>query len=116
MDQLAAGPPLRHHYSTPIVADINGTRALLVGGTDGVYHALKVNTGEKIWSVEVSKRAILNSPLFRDNVAYITHGEENIDTTEMGMVAAVDATKGGVLAADAFKWRTRGSCRPSRRR
>src|SRR5687768_2047583 len=26
----------------------------------------------------------------------------------MGMIAAVDATKTGVLAADAFKWRTRG--------
>jgi outer membrane protein assembly factor BamB len=106
-----SSPQARHYdtnYSTPIVADIAGTRALIVGGTDGVYHALKVNTGEKIWSIEVSKRAILNSPLFRDNVAYITHGEENIDTTEMGMVAAVDATKGGVLAADAFKWRTRG--------
>ena len=106
-----SSPQARHYdtnYSTPIVADINGTRALLVGGTDGVYHALKVNTGEKIWSVEVSKRAILNSPLFRDNVAYITHGEENIDTTEMGMVAAVDATKTGVIGADGFKWRTRG--------
>jgi outer membrane protein assembly factor BamB len=106
-----SSPQARHYdtnYSTPIVADINGTRALMVGGTDGVYHALKVNTGEKIWSVEVSKRAILNSPLFRDNVVYITHGEENVDTTEMGMIAAVDATKSGVMAPDAFKWRTRG--------
>ena len=106
-----SSPQSRHYdtnYSTPIVADIVGARALIVGGTDGVYHALKLNTGEKIWSVEVSKRAILNSPLFRDNVAYITHGEENIDTTEMGMVAAVDATKTGVIAADGFKWRTRG--------
>ncbi len=106
-----SSPQSRHYdtnYSTPIVVGIDGTRALLVGGTDGVYHALKVNTGEKIWSVEVSKRAILNSPIFRDNVAYITHGEENIDTTEMGMIAAVDATKTGVLGADAFKWKTRG--------
>ncbi len=106
-----SSPQARHYdtnYSTPIVATIDGTRALIVGGTDGVYHALKVNTGEQIWSIEVSKRAILNSALFRDNVAYITHGEENIDTTEMGMIAAVDATKTGALGADAFKWRTRG--------
>ena len=106
-----SSPQARHYdtnYSTPIVVDISGARALIVGGTDGVYHALKLNTGEKIWSVEVSKRAILNSPLFRDNVAYITHGEENIDTTEMGMVAAIDATKTGVIAADGFNWRTRG--------
>ena len=106
-----SSPQNRHYdtnYSTPIVGSINGVRALMVGGTDGVYHALKLNTGEKIWSIEVSKRAILNSPLFRDNVAYITHGEENIDTTEMGMIAAVDATRTGVLTADAVKWRTRG--------
>ncbi|HYE85804.1 MAG TPA: PQQ-binding-like beta-propeller repeat protein, partial [Vicinamibacterales bacterium] len=106
-----SSPQARHYdtnYSTPIVGTIDGTRALMVGGTDGVYHALKLNTGEKIWSIEVSKRAILNSPLFRDNVAYITHGEENMDTTEMGMIAAVDATRTGVLAPDAFKWRTRG--------
>jgi len=106
-----SSPQSRHYdtnYSTPVVGTIDGTRALIVGGTDGVYHALKVNTGEKIWSIEVSKRAILNSALFKDNVAYITHGEENIDTTEMGMIAAVDAARTGVLAADAFKWRTRG--------
>jgi outer membrane protein assembly factor BamB len=106
-----SSPQSRHYdtnYSTPIVGTIDGTRALIVGGTDGVFHALKANTGEKIWSVEVSKRAILNSALLRDNIAYITHGEENMDTTEMGMIAAVDATKTGALAADAFKWRTRG--------
>jgi outer membrane protein assembly factor BamB len=106
-----ASPQARHYdtnYSTPIVAGIDGTRALIVGGTDGVYHALKVNTGEKIWSIEVSKRAILNSALFKDNVAYITHGEENMDTTEMGMIAAVDATGTGVLTKDAFKWKTLG--------
>ena len=95
-----ASPQVRHYdtnYSTPIVSTIDGTRALIVGGTDGGYHALKLNTGERMWSIDVSKRAILNSPLFRDNVAYITHGEENLDTTEMGMIAAVDATRSGVL-------------------
>lgn len=106
-----ASPQVRHYdtnYSTPIVSTIAGTRALLVGGTDGGYHALELNTGKRLWSIDVSKRAILNSPLFRDNVAYITHGEENLDTTEMGMIAAVDATRTGVLTPDAYKWRTRG--------
>lgn len=106
-----SSPQSRHYdtnYSTPIVVDLPAGRALIVGGTDGAYHALRVNTGEKIWSVEVSKRAILNSAVFRNDVAYVTHGEENIGTTEMGMVAAIDATKTGTLAADAFRWKTVG--------
>jgi outer membrane protein assembly factor BamB len=90
-----SSPQARHwdtNYSTPIIADVNGTRLLIVGGTDGVFHALQVNTGKPVWSLEVSKRAILNSVLFKDNTVYLSHGEENIDTTEMGMVAAIDAT------------------------
>lgn len=106
-----SSPQTKHYdtnYSSPIVADINGTKAIIVGGTDGAFHALKVNTGERLWSIEISKRAILNSALFRNNVAYITHGEENMDTTEMGMIAAIDATRSGTLAADAYKWKTLG--------
>jgi outer membrane protein assembly factor BamB len=106
-----SSPQARHYdtnYSTPIVAEVDGIRELIVGGTDGVFHGLKLNTGEPVWRVEVSKRAILNSALYRDGVAYITHGEENIDTTEMGMVAAVDATRTGALTAANFKWNTHG--------
>jgi outer membrane protein assembly factor BamB len=106
-----SSPQARHYdtnYSTPIVATVDGSRLLIVGGTDGVFHALQVNTGKPVWSIEVSKRAILNSVLFRDNTVYVTHGEENIDTTEMGMVAAVDATGSGRLTGKAIKWVTRG--------
>jgi outer membrane protein assembly factor BamB len=106
-----SSPQARHYdtnYSTPIVATVAGSRLLIVGGTDGVFHAIQVNTGKPVWSIEVSKRAILNSVLFRDNTVYVTHGEENIDTTEMGMVAAVDATGSGQLTGAAIKWVTRG--------
>ena len=87
---------------------MNGQRLMMVGGTDGVFHALQVNTGKPVWSLEVSKRAILNSVLFRDNLVYLSHGEENIDTTEMGMVAAMDATGSGALTGSVIKWATRG--------
>ena len=113
-----SSPQARHYdtnYSTPIVVDIPSatagepaTKAMIVGGTDGAYHALKVNTGEPIWRIDVSKRAILNSPLYRDGVAYITHGEENLGTTQMGMVAAIDARRTGDLKEDAYLWKTLG--------
>ena len=113
-----SSPQARHfdtNYSTPIVVDIPSatagqpaTKAMIVGGTDGAYHAIKVNTGEPIWRIDVSKRAILNSALYRDGIAYITHGEENLGTTQMGMVAAVDARRTGDLKEDAYRWRTLG--------
>jgi outer membrane protein assembly factor BamB len=106
-----SSPQARHYdtnYSTPIVADIDGVSTLIVGGTDGAFHALKVNTGEPIWRIDVSKRAILNSALYRDGIAYITHGEENIGTTQMGMVAALDARGKGDLKDNAYKWKTLG--------
>ncbi len=96
------------NYSTPIVATVNGTRMMIVGGTDGRFHALQVETGKPVWNLEVSKRAILNSVLFRDNTIYLSHGEENIDTTEMGMVAAMAATGTGTLTGKGLKWVTRG--------
>ncbi len=104
--------PQARHYDTnfvaPIVVTVDGTRLLIIGGTDGAFHALQVETGKPVWSLELSKRAILNGALFRDNVIYVTHGEENIDTTEMGMIAAVDATGTGALPKTAFKWVTHG--------
>jgi outer membrane protein assembly factor BamB len=106
-----SSPQVRHYdtnYSMPIVVDIDGVSALIVGGTDGAFHAIKVNTGEPIWRIDVSKRAILNSALYRDGTAYITHGEENIGTTEMGMVAAIDARRAGEVKEDAYRWRTFG--------
>jgi len=106
-----SSPQTKHYdtnYSTPIVADVNGQRLLMVGGTDGQFYGLQVNTGKMVWSIEVSKRAILNSVLFRNGLVYLSHGEENIDTTEMGMVAAIDASGSGVLTGSVVKWVTRG--------
>jgi outer membrane protein assembly factor BamB len=106
-----SSPQTRHYdtnHSPAIVADIDGMKTIIIGGTDGAYHALKLNTGEPVWRVDVSKRAILNGALYRNGVAYVTHGEENIGTTEMGMIAALDARRSGELKEDAFRWRTHG--------
>jgi outer membrane protein assembly factor BamB len=106
-----SAPQARHYdtnYSSPIVANVDGIQQFIVGGTDGVFHGMKLRTGEPVWSLEVSKRAILNSPLFRDNTVYITHGEENLDTTEMGMIAAITPTGTGALTGAAVKWKTHG--------
>jgi outer membrane protein assembly factor BamB len=107
-----SAPQARHYdtnYSSPIVATIDGVRQMIVGGTDGAFHGLQVNTGKPIWKLEVSKRAILGSALVRGTTIYVTHGEENMDTTAMGMVAAVDlAGKTGEIPLSALLWNTHG--------
>jgi outer membrane protein assembly factor BamB len=104
-------PQQRHYdtnYAMPVTADVNGTRLLVVGGTDGVIHAIKAGTGEPVWRWEVSKRAINNSVLMRGATAYVTHSEENIGTSEMGMVAAIDASAKGEVGPAHTKWVTYG--------
>ncbi|MGH9163100.1 MAG: PQQ-binding-like beta-propeller repeat protein [Vicinamibacteraceae bacterium] len=96
------------NYSTPVVAEINGNRLLIVGGTDGVIHALQATTGKPVWQWHVSKRALNNSVLVDGTTVYVTHSEENTDTTQMGMVAAIDGAARGEVGAEQVKWVTRG--------
>jgi outer membrane protein assembly factor BamB len=107
-----SAPQVRHYdtnYSAPIVATIDGVRQMIVGGTDGAFYGLQVNTGKPIWRLEVSKRAVLSSAVVRGSTMYFTHGEENMDTTVMGMVAAVDlAGKSGDIPLSALAWRVEG--------
>jgi outer membrane protein assembly factor BamB len=95
-------------YSTPVVANINGTRLLIAGGGDGSVYGVKVNTGEPVWRYPMSKRGVNPSVVMKGNIAYVTHQEENLDTSEMGHLAAIDATAKGVINKesnkDKIKW------------
>jgi hypothetical protein len=71
-------------------------------------HALKINTGEKIWSWLVSKRGLNTAALGVGNDIIVTHSEENVGTSEMGMIAAVPMTSKGELADKDARWVTRG--------
>ena len=107
-----SSPQKRHwdtNYATPVVATINGTRMLIVGGTDGVFHALKVVDGRA--DLALRRQQARDQQLgrgARDRRCVISHSEENFDTNEMGMLARLDAgLKGEIKVADA-KWATHG--------
>jgi outer membrane protein assembly factor BamB len=104
--------PQKKHYDTNmspgIITSVDGMKLLIVGGTDGTFHALKVNTGEQVWEFEVSKRAILTGAVLKGATAYITHSEENLDTSEMGMLAALDVGATGTLTRDKTTWFNHG--------
>ncbi|HKG23615.1 MAG TPA: PQQ-binding-like beta-propeller repeat protein, partial [Blastocatellia bacterium] len=102
------GRPYDTTYSPPIIANINGTRLLIAGGGDGSIHAMKPLTGEPVWKYEMAKRGINTGVVVKGNYAIVSHSEENLDTNEMGLIAAVDATARGNLTPQQVKWAVTG--------
>ncbi len=102
------GRPYDTTYSTPVVANVDGTRLLIAAGGDGSAYGIKVNTGEPVWTYPMSKRGVNPGVVIKGNIAYVSHQEENIDTSEMGHLAAIDATAKGVVSKasnkDKIKW------------
>jgi outer membrane protein assembly factor BamB len=103
-----AGQNFDTTYSPPLVAEIDGGRAIIAGAGDGAVHALKVATGEPIWRFPMSKRGINNGAVLSGTTAIVSHSEENLDTSEMGMLAAIDAAAAGEIGPGQIRWRVTG--------
>jgi outer membrane protein assembly factor BamB len=82
-------------YAAPYVATINGTRMVIVGLGDGGVHAIKAQTGEKVWSFVAAKRAINTGVAVKGTTVIVSHGDENLTGNEMGMIAAIDGSQTG---------------------
>ncbi len=95
-------------YGVPVVAVIDGKRMLIAPNGDGNVYGMLARTGEKVWTFKLAKRGLNSSPVVDGNFAYVTNGEENIDTTEMGRVVCIDATKTGDITTSGEVWRAEG--------
>ena len=95
-------------YAPPIIANINGTRLLIQGASDGLVHAIKPQTGEPVWRHEVSKRGLNTGVVVNGTTAIVTHSEENLESSEMGMMIALDATAKGDIKKEQIKWTNYG--------
>jgi outer membrane protein assembly factor BamB len=102
------GRPYDTTYAAPIIVDVKGTRLLIQGASDGVTHAIKAQTGEPVWKYEISKRGLNTGTVVYGTTAILTHSEENLDSSEMGMMVAVDATAKGDIKKDQIKWTNLG--------
>ena len=102
------GRPYDTTYAAPIIVNVNGTRLLIQGASDGVVHAIKPQTGEPVWKYEISKRGLNTGTVVYGTTAILTHSEENLDSSEMGMMVAVDASAKGEIKKEQVKWRTYG--------
>lgn len=94
-------------YAFPLIATINGMRLLIAGLGDGGIHAIKPQTGEKVWSFVAAKRAINTGVVVKGNTVIISHGDENLDTNQMGMIAAIDGSLTGDIKTT--KWALKGT-------
>jgi outer membrane protein assembly factor BamB len=102
------GRPYDTAYSGLLITNVNGTRLLVSGAGDGFVHALKPQTGEPVWKVELSKRGINTAVVMIGNEAIVSHSEENMDTSEMGLLAAVDGTSQGTIPLANLRWAIKG--------
>jgi len=98
------GRPYDTTYAPPIIVNVNGTRLLIQGASDGVTHAIKPQTGEPVWKYEISKRGLNTGVVVHGTTAILTHSEENLDSSEMGMIVAVDAGSKGEIKKEQTKW------------
>lgn len=81
------------YYSNPVVAVIGGQRLVISGGADGGLHAMKIRTGELVWSYHFSAMVVNPSPIVDGNFVYCAHGEPNPEGGPEGRVICVDASK-----------------------
>ena len=93
-------------YASPLIATINGQRLLIVGLGDGAVHAIKPQTGEKVWSYVVSKRAINTGVAVSGSTVFVSHGDENLTGNTLGLLAAIDGSQTGDITTP--KWSKQG--------
>ena len=102
------GGPKNTTYSVPVVAEIGGQQLLIDGNADGQVYAMKVNTGEKVWSYRLTQGAIHTSVVVDGTFVYAVHSGENTDTTVMGRVVCIDGTGTGDVTKTHEVWRQDG--------
>jgi outer membrane protein assembly factor BamB len=100
------GRPYDTAYAPPVIATINGIRLLIDGLGDGGLHAIKAQTGEKVWSFPAAKRAINTGVAVSGNTVFFSHGDENLEGVELGLIAALDGAQTGDLKTT--KWAVKG--------
>ncbi len=101
------GRPYDTAYASPTIATINGLRLLIAGLGDGAIHAIKPQTGEKVWSFVAAKRAINTGVVVRGHDVIVSHGDENLEGNDLGLIAAIDGTQTGDIKTT--KWAVKGT-------
>lgn len=95
-------------YSGPVIATIKGQSLLIVGAGDGHLYAFQPRTGKQVWSYQLSRRGLNNSPTVVGDVVFCGQSEENPTGTVMGAVAAIRGDLTGNINESGEIWREPG--------
>ncbi len=104
----AAGPPLDTTYACPVSTVVDGRRQLICPAGDGVVYGLEARTGRILWTFKLTKMGCNSSPVADGKLVYVSHSEENIDSTLMGRLVCIDASKTGDITQSGEVWRLDG--------
>lgn len=91
--------------STPVAAVIDGRKMLVTGSGDGWIYGLRLETGEKVWGFQLSKRGLNSTVLVHGNRVFASHSEENLDATTQGRLVCFEAKGEGDITKTAEVWR-----------
>ena len=100
------GRPYDTAYPAPLIATISGTRLLIAGNGDGGFQAIKPQTGERLWNFIASKRSINTGVVVKGTTVIVSHGDENLDSSDLGMIGAIDGSQTGDIKQT--KWAVKG--------
>ncbi|MEX2579645.1 MAG: PQQ-binding-like beta-propeller repeat protein [Verrucomicrobiales bacterium] len=76
--------------STPFVETRNGKRVFYAGTGDGNIVCVNVADGTPLWRHQISKGGVNSSPLIYEDKLICIHGKENLDTTAIGRMFAIN--------------------------
>ena len=102
------GTPLDTTYATPVVAVIGGKRMLVAAAADGNVYGMLARSGQKVWTFRLSKRGLNSSVVVDGDRVFVSHSEENLETSKMGSIVCIDGSKEGDITESGLIWRRDG--------
>jgi outer membrane protein assembly factor BamB len=82
-------------YGPPLLTTIDGQHLLIQGLGNGGVHAIQPLTGKVVWSFPMARRAINTGVVVAGNRVFVSHGDENLEGNELGMIAAIAGNRTG---------------------
>jgi outer membrane protein assembly factor BamB len=83
--------PIDSSFSTPVVGHYGFRKVLYAGTGCGNLVCFDARTGQALWRYQMSQGGVNASILVHDEYIIAVHGKENLDSSKIGRMVAIDA-------------------------